>query len=191
MIPPTMTDAQYLSGRLLLAMPGMFDPRFDHSVIAMCMHDENGAFGVGIGHVREGVRLHSLLEELDIDPGEAPDCTVLNGGPVEPTRGFVLHSHDWGGQGTVDVAGLCALSASLDILRAIAEGRGPSQWLIALGYAGWGPGQLDNEMRHHGWYAADAHGEVLFETRYADRWSATWKAEGIDPALLANVTGRA
>jgi putative transcriptional regulator len=191
MIPPTMTDAQYLSGRLLLAMPGMFDPRFDHSVIAMCMHDENGAFGVGIGHVREGVRLHSLLEELDIDPGEAPDCTVLNGGPVEPTRGFVLHSHDWGGQGTVDVAGLCALSASLDILRAIAEGRGPSQWLIALGYAGWGPGQLDNEMRHHGWYAADAHGEVLFEPRYADRWSATWKAEGIDPALLANVTGRA
>jgi putative transcriptional regulator len=186
-----MTDAQYLSGRLLLAMPGMFDQRFDHSVIAMCMHDENGAFGVGIGHVREGIRLHSLLEELDIDPGEAPDCAVLNGGPVEPTRGFVLHSHDWGGQGTVEVAGLCALSASLDILRAIAEGRGPSQWLIALGYAGWGPGQLDNEMRHHGWYAADAHGEVLFETRYADRWTATWKAEGIDPALLANVTGRA
>jgi len=191
MIAPTMTDAHYLSGRLLLAMPGMFDPRFDHSVIAMCMHDENGAFGVGIGHVREGVRFHSLLEELDIDPGQAPDCAVLNGGPVEPTRGFVLHSPDWGGQGTVEVTGLCALSASLDVLRAIAEGRGPSHWLIALGYAGWGPGQLDNEMRHHGWYAADAHGEVLFETRYADRWTATWKAEGIDPALLANVTGRA
>jgi putative transcriptional regulator len=186
-----MTDAQYLSGRLLLAMPGMFDPRFDHSVIAMCFHDENGAFGIGIGHVRKGVRFHALLEELDIDPGLAPDCPVLDGGPVEPGRGFVLHSADWGGQGTVEVNGLCALSASLDILRAIAEGRGPSHWLIALGYAGWGAGQLDGEMRHHGWYAADTHSEILFETPFADRWTATWKAEGIDPALLANVTGRA
>jgi putative transcriptional regulator len=186
-----MTDAQYLSGRLLLAMPGMFDPRFDHSVIAMCLHDENGAFGVGVGHAREGVRLHSLLEDVGIEPGAAPDCPVLDGGPVEPERGFVLHTADWGGQGTIEVAGLCALSASLDVLRAIAEGRGPSHWLIALGYAGWGAGQLDNEMRHHGWYAADAHEAVLFETPFADRWTATWKAEGIDPALLANVTGRA
>jgi putative transcriptional regulator len=186
-----MTEAQYLVGRLLLAMPGMFDPNFDHSVIAMCMHDEDGAFGVGLGHAREDVRFHALLEDLDIDPGVAPDCVVHHGGPVEPSRGFVLHSPDWGGQGTVEVAGLCALSASLDVLRAIAEGRGPSHWLIALGYAGWGPGQLDGEMRQHGWYAAEGRGKILFETPLAVRWTATWKAEGIDPALLANVTGRA
>jgi putative transcriptional regulator len=186
-----MTDAQYLSGRLLLAMPGMFDPRFDHSVIAMCLHDENGAFGVGVGHVRDGVTLHGLLREVGIDPGVAPDCDVHHGGPVEPGRGLVLHSSDWGGQGTVEIAGLCSLSASLDVLREIAEGRGPSRWLIALGYAGWGAGQLDEEMRHHGWFAAGGHESILFDTPFEDRWTATWKAEGIDPSLLASVTGRA
>ncbi|MDR2857557.1 MAG: YqgE/AlgH family protein [Novosphingobium sp.] len=186
-----MTKAQYLSGRLLLAMPGMFDPRFERSVIAMCIHDENGAFGIGIGHVREGVRLHALLGEVGIDPGAAPDCAVHHGGPVEPGRGFVLHSPDWGGQGTIEVAGLCALSASLDVLRAIAEGHGPRHWLVALGYAGWGAGQLDGEMRRHGWYAAGAHDGILFDTPCDKRWTRTWKAEGIDPALLANVTGQA
>ena len=186
-----MTEAQYLSGRLLLAMPGMFDPRFDHSVIAMCMHDENGAFGVGVGHVRENIRFHKLLRELDIDPGVAPDCDVHHGGPVEPGRGFVLHSSDWGGEGTVEIAGLCNLSASLDILRAIAAGRGPSRWLIALGYAGWAAGQLEEEMRHHGWFAAEPHREILFDTPWEDRWTATWRADGIDPALLASETGHA
>jgi putative transcriptional regulator len=186
-----MTDAQYLSGRLLLAMPGMFDPRFERSVNVMCVHDEHGALGIGIGHLREDVRFHEVLKQVGIDPGDAPDCAVHHGGPVEPGRGFVLHSDDWGGADTIAVQPLCALSASIDILRAIAEGRGPSRWLIALGYAGWGPGQLENEMRHHGWYAAQGNADVLFETAWADRWTATWRAEGIDPALLAPVTGSA
>lgn len=186
-----MSEAHYLSGRLLLAMPGMGDPRFDHSVIAMCMHDETGAFGIGVGHVREGVRFHALLSELDIDPGVAPDCLVHHGGPVEPGRGFVLHSTEWTGDGMAEIAPLCGLSASLDILRAIARGEGPRQWLIALGYAGWGAGQLDGEMRRHGWHAAEGRSEILFDTPVNDRWTATWRAEGIDPALLANVTGSA
>lgn len=186
-----MTDAQYLSGRLLLAMPGMADPRFQHSVIAMCVHDENGALGVGIGHVRANLRFHDVLEEVGIDPGEAPNCDVHHGGPVEPGRGFVLHSTDWGGQDTLEVNSLGALSASLDVLRAITEGRGPSRWIFALGYAGWGPGQLDEEMRRHGWYAAEGREGILFDTDVDDRWSASWRADGIDPALLANVTGRA
>lgn len=186
-----MSEAQYLSGRLLLAMPGMGDPRFDRAVIAMCVHDENGAFGIGIGHIRAGIRFHELLAELGIDPGQAPDCAVHHGGPVEPGRGFVLHSADWEGEGTIEVNPLCALSASLDILKAIAEGRGPSRWLIALGYAGWGEGQLDGEMRRHGWYAAQGRPEILFDTPAEKRWTATWKAEGIDPALLASETGRA
>jgi putative transcriptional regulator len=186
-----MTAPQYLSSRLLLAMPGMFDPRFERSVNVMCVHDENGALGIGIGHVREGVRFRELLEEVGIEPGDAPDREVHYGGPVEPGRGFVLHSTDWGGAGTIEVQPLCALSASIDILRAIAEGRGPSQWLIALGYAGWGPGQLDGEMRYHGWHAAAGRSEILFEASAEARWAATWRAEGIDPALLANTTGRA
>lgn len=186
-----MTEAQYLTGRLLLAMPGMGDPRFEHAVIAMFVHEEQGAFGVGIGHLRDGVTLHGVLEEVGIDPGVAPDCPVHHGGPVEPGRGFVLHSPEWEGEGTVRIDGLCALSASTGVLRAIAAGKGPERWLIALGYAGWGAGQLDGEMRRHGWHAAAGHPEILFDTPAEQRWAATWRAEGIDPALLANVTGRA
>lgn len=186
-----MTEAHYLTGRLLLAMPGMFDPRFDHSVNVLCVHDANGALGIGIGHVRDGVRLHEILEELDIDPGVAPDCPIHHGGPVETGRGFVLHTTDWMGEDTIAVEGIGALSASLEILRAIAEGRGPAKWLVALGYAGWGAGQLDGEMRHHGWYAAQGRPEIVFDTPALKRWTAAWKAEGIDPALLASTTGQA
>lgn len=186
-----MIEAQYLSGRLLLAMPGMFDPRFDHAVIAMCVHDENGAMGIGVGDPRPNFSVRDMLEDVGIDPGVAPDMPVLNGGPVEPNRGFVLHSDDWGGEGTLKVEPLGALSGSLDVLRAIAEGRGPRHWLFALGYAGWGPGQLDNEMRHHGWYAAEGHSELIFKHAPHRRWTAAWKAQGIDPALLASQTGRA
>lgn len=186
-----MTESQFLAGRLLLAMPGMGDPRFDHSVIAMITHDEQGAFGLGIGHRREGISLHEILRELDIDPGAAPDAPVHDGGPVEPSRGFILHSRDWQDEASLDAGPLGLVSASLTLLRAIAEGRGPERWLMALGYAGWGAGQLDNEMRHHGWYAADGHSEVIWETRAAGRWHAAWRAEGIDPALLVSQTGTA
>ena len=186
-----MIDAQYIAGRLLLALPGMGDPRFDRAVIAMCMHDENGAMGIGIGHEREGVTLHALLKEVGIAPGDAPDGPVLHGGPVETGRGFVLHSRDWGGENSLIVNPLCALSASMDALRAIASGRGPRHWLVALGYAGWGPGQLEAEMHHHGWHAAQGRSEILFETAMEARWAAAWRAEGIDPSHLAGETGTA
>jgi putative transcriptional regulator len=186
-----MAEPQYLTGRLLLAMPGMFDPNFDHAVIAMCVHDTAGALGIGIGHERSGITFHDMLEELEIDPGRSPNCLVHHGGPVDPSRGFVLHSLDWSGEETIAVNPHFALSASSDVLCAIAEGRGPAQWLIALGYAGWGAGQLDNEMQHHGWHAAASTPELLFDTAPGARWSATWRAEGVDPALLSSVTGRA
>lgn len=132
-------EGQYLAGRMLLAMPGMFDPRFERSVNVLCVHDEHGALGINVGEVREGVTFHAILDDLGLDTAMAPDCAVLNGGPVEPGRGFVLHSLDWGGGDSIEVhtqeGPLCALSASMDILRAIAQGRGPSQWVMALGYA--------------------------------------------------------
>lgn len=186
-----MTEAQFLSGRLLLAMPGMFDPRFDRAVIAMCIHDENGALGIGIGEERSDLSFRALLEDVGIDPGDTPDRPVLNGGPVEPQRGFVLHSNDWGGEGSVTINPFGVLSGTLDVLRAIAEGRGPRHWVFALGYAGWGAGQLDEEMKHHGWFAASGHPAILFDTPVADRWAQTWRAEGIDPSLLASETGHA
>lgn len=186
-----MSEAQYLSGRLLLAMPGMFDPNFERAAIALCVHDATGAFGLGIGHLRAGLGFHEVLRELDVDPGVAPDAPVHHGGPVEPGRGFVLHSDDWEGPGTISAPPFGKVSASIEVLQAIAAGTGPRDWLFALGYAGWGPGQLDEEMHHHGWYAATGHRDVLFATPAEARWAAAWKAEGVDPALLAPVTGRA
>lgn len=189
---PLPPDApQFLTGRLLLALPGMFDPRFAQAVIALCVHDTNGALGIGVGRVHDALRFHGVLAEAGIDPGAAPDAPVHLGGPVEPQRGFVLHSTDWGGHGTIHVGTLWALSFSTDVLRAIAEGRGPSRWLFALGYAGWGEGQLDREMHEHGWHAAAGRAGILFDTPPAQRWKAAWLAEGIDPALLASETGHA
>lgn len=185
----------FLSGKFLLAMPGMADPRFERAVIAMCVHDENGAVGVGVGHKRVGITFRGMLRQLDIDPGNAPDCAVLHGGPVEPGRGFVLHSTDWGGQDTLQINGekgmLFAMTGTIDVLRAIAEGRGPSRWIAALGYAGWGEGQLDQEMTRHGWFAASADAAILFDTPADERWSACFKAQGIDPRLLTSETGAA
>jgi len=185
----------FLSGKLLLAMPGMADPRFERAVIAMCVHDENGAIGIGIGHKRAGINFRGLLKQLEIDPGEAPDCAVHHGGPVEPGRGFVLHSTDWGGQDTLHVAGpkgeIFAMTGTIDILKAIAEGKGPSRWIAALGYAGWGEGQLDEEMTRHGWFTAQGDAGILFDTPTDERWAAAFKAEGIDPRLLGSETGAA
>lgn len=186
-----MESPRFLSGKLLLAMPGIGDPRFEHAVIAMCVHDENGAVGIGIGHQRAGIGVRGLLEQLGIEPGKAPDGPVLHGGPVEPGRGFVIHSDDWGGQDTIQVVGLGALTGTIDVLKAIADGKGPSRYLIALGYAGWGEGQLDEEMTRPGWFAAAGRQEILFETPTSERWEASFKAEGIDPRLLDTGGGAA
>lgn len=186
-----MEAPPYLSGQLLLAMPGIGDPRFERAVIAMCAHDDNGALGIGIGRIIPRVGLHSLLEQLDIDPGVAPDRPIHLGGPCEPQRGFVLHGLDWGGEDSLHVAGRWVLSGTLDVLRAIAEGRGPSRWLVALGYAGWGEGQLHEEMRRHGWFATPGDDTQIFEGSTDERWTAAFASAGIDARLLAPETGHA
>ena len=190
-----MDNATYLTGQFLLAMPGIGDPRFERAVIAMCAHDEDGALGVGIGATFEGVGLHAVLRQLEIDPGVAPNAAVHIGGPVEPRRGFVLHTLDWSGQDTVDVAGavgpLWALSGTIDVLKAIAAGTGPSRWLVALGYAGWDAGQLDGEMTRHGWFNAAGGAAILYDTAPPDRWEAGFATTGVDPRLLVARSGRA
>lgn len=185
----------YLSGQLLLALPGMSDPRFQRAVIAMCVHDDDGALGIGIGHVVLDLGLHELLGQLDIDPGGVADAPVHWGGPVEPTRGFVLHSRDWGGEDTIHISGPqgddWALTGTLDVLRAIAEERGPTRWIVALGYAGWAAGQLDAEMGRHGWLTAPARAGLLFDTSANARWEAALRSTGIDPRLLSPTSGTA
>ena len=184
-----MTTPPFLTGQFLLAMPGMSDLRFEKAVIAICAHDEDGAMGIGIEHERSNIRLHRLLKQLDIDPGKAPDVPVHHGGPVEPGRGFVLHSRDWGGQESIEVANLGVLTGTLDVLRAIAAGTGPSRFVVALGYAGWAAGQLDGEMTRHGWFAAPGSEDILFETKASARWEKAFAKAGIDPRLLASEGG--
>lgn len=190
-IGAAMDEAPFLTGRFLLAMPGIGDPRFEKAVIAMCMHDSEGALGIGLGRVLPRLTFHDLLRQLDIDPGRAPDTPVHAGGPVEPQRGFILHSLDWGGEGSVQVGARWTLTATLDILRAIAEGRGPSRWVAALGYAGWGAGQLEEEMTRHGWFVMQGDDALLYDQPAGARWTAGFEAAGIDPRLLASGFGTA
>ncbi|MEG3180286.1 YqgE/AlgH family protein [Sphingomonas sp. LT1P40] len=186
-----MESATYLTGQILLAMPGIGDPRFERSVIAMCAHDEQGALGVGIGQRIAGLGLHELLGQFEIETGDVVDAPVYFGGPVETRRGFVLHSTDWSGQDTVDVAGRWALSGTIDVLRAIAAGTGPSRWLVALGYAGWGEGQLDEEMTRHGWFNVPGDTALLYDVEVERRWERGFETVGIDPRLLTTSTGTA
>ena len=186
-----MEESSFLTGQILLALPGIGDPRFERAVIAMCAHDGEGALGVGIGHEIEGLGLHDLLGQFEIDPGVAPDAPIHFGGPVEPQRGFVIHSTDWGGQDTIDVAGRWALSGTIDVLRAIADGTGPSRWIVALGYAGWSEGQLDDEMTRHGWFNVPGDAELLYDSNADLRWESSFARAGIDPRLLTPQGGTA
>ena len=175
----------YLSGQFLLALPGMGDPRFEHAIIAMCAHDEGGALGIGLGTTIDGIGFHALLDQFEIAHGDIPDAPVHYGGPVEPRRGFVLHSHDWQGQDRV-------LSSTVDVLRAIAEGTGPKRWIVALGYAGWDAGQLEQELREPGcWFNVGGEPEILFDVAAEDRWQAAFGVAGVDPRQLVTGGGTA
>ncbi len=184
-------QAPWIVGQFLLAMPGIGDPRFDRSVIAMCVHDSGGAMGLCLNEARDDIRVPELMRSLEIDPGATPELPVLVGGPVEPDRGFVLHSPDWGGQDTRHVAGRWALTGTRDVLAAIAQGAGPRHWLAALGYAGWGPGQLDQELAQHGWFTTPGTDSLLWEAEAELRWTRAFRSAGIEPALLSAAAGRA
>lgn len=186
-----MDKAVFLSGQFLLAMPGMGDPRFERAMIAICSHDASGAIGIGLGATIDGLGFHDLLEQFDIDPGEAPDAPVHFGGPVEPRRGFVVHSCDWGGQDTTDVAGRWALSGTVDVLRAIAGGTGPRRWVVALGYAGWSGGQLEGELTRPGWFNVPGDAALIYDTDANDRWNRAFAQAGVDPRLLTVQSGTA
>ena len=188
--PAAMALPHYFTGRLILALPAIGDPRFDHAVIAIANHDADGAMGVAIGDPGS-LSFSDVLEQAELGSLAGADSRVLIGGPVEPQRGFVLHSRDWAGEGTIDVAGLFSLTASFDILRAIADGGGPSRWQLAMGYAGWGPGQLEAEIAADAWHVTEADESILFDIAPESRWRATMARDGIDPARIAVRGGRA
>ncbi|MEM8582581.1 MAG: YqgE/AlgH family protein [Pseudomonadota bacterium] len=186
-------NTEGLSGKLLIAMPGMGDPRFDLSVVYICAHSEDGAMGLIVNKPTPEVRFEDLLEQLNIDKGDAArKISVHYGGPVETGRGFVLHSADYdSNSSTLLVDSRIGMTATLDVLEDLAAGRGPIQCFLALGYAGWGPGQLEDELQRNGWLTCDADTGLVFEVPATKKWQSALEVLGIDPLLLSATGGRA
>jgi putative transcriptional regulator len=183
-----------LSGQILIAMPGMGDPRFEHSVVLICAHSAEGAMGLIINKPLEDISFSGLLDQLKIPRAQSGrDIRVHFGGPVERGRGFVLHSADWEreGEGTMRVPGGLEMTATVNILEALAKGGGPGKALLALGYSGWGPGQLEAEIARNDWLTCDAPEGLVFGQDDRVKWSAALRGMGIDPLTLSAAAGRA
>jgi putative transcriptional regulator len=183
----------FLEGKLLIALPGMTDERFAQTVIYICAHSAKGAMGIVINKPIPGLSFEEVLKQLQIETkplmGEFP---ILYGGPVETGRGFVLHSGDYeGSDSTLPVSEDISLTATLDILRALAEGRGPKQALFALGYAGWAPGQVETEFQRNGWLHCKADPSLVFGVDPEAKWRTALQCLGIGPSGLVSEAGRA
>jgi len=188
-----MSTSTDLTGKLLIAMPDMGDTRFERSVVYMCAHSSDGAMGLIVNKPTPDIRFSDLLEQLSIDEGDlTTDVRVHYGGPVETGRGFVLHTSDYGsGAGTMEVSDGVAMTATLDILEDIATGAGPQRSMLGLGYAGWGPGQLEGELMRNGWLVCDPTDDILFGRAAEHKWTAALKVLGIDPLMLSASGGNA
>ncbi|HMO06743.1 MAG TPA: YqgE/AlgH family protein [Paracoccaceae bacterium] len=183
-----------LDGKLLIAMPGLGDPRFDRAVILVCAHSDDGAMGLILNKPLPDVTFQRLLEQLGIPHGpDGRDIRVHFGGPVERGRGFVLHSPDYraGGGGTMQVSGRYGMTATQDILSELARGGGPQSALLALGYSGWGPLQLEDEIARNDWLIADAPEDLVFSSDLGGIWGAALRRMGIEPISLSAAAGRA
>lgn len=190
--PPTQS-AEELGGRLLIAMPGMSDPRFERAVVLVCEHSDGGTMGLMINKPSTEVTFPELARHLDVTvPEGGARIPVHVGGPVEPGRGFVLHTADYERPGaTMQVSARFGMTATVEVLREIAAGQGPTRSLLALGYAGWAPGQLASEIAANGWLTAEASTEVVFDLSADAKWSAALAAIGADPVTLSATAGRA
>jgi len=190
----------YLDGQMLIAMPAMLDERFSRSLIYICAHSSEGAMGIVVNHPASNINFSDLLVKLEVIPAadriqlpsRAGVVKVMRGGPVETERGFVLHSSDYFIENStlpID-EGIC-LTATVDILKAIARGEGPESAILALGYAGWAPGQLENEIQGNGWLHCAADPELIFGTDIGGKYERALKKIGIDLGMLSNEAGHA
>jgi putative transcriptional regulator len=190
----------YLDGQMLIAMPTMRDERFARTLIYICAHSSDGAMGIVVNQPAANIRFPDLLVQLDVIPAKdliqlprkAGTVKVLKGGPVETGRGFVLHSEDFFIENsTLPIDNGICLTATLDILKAIAQGDGPQSAVLALGYAGWAPGQLENEIQENGWLNCDADPELVFGADTAVKYEKAMRKIGIDPGKLSSEAGHA
>ena len=186
-------EGAFLSGQMLIAMPGIGDPRFERSLILVCAHDEEHAMGIAVNRPLEGLTIPELLERLEIKAtAELEDDAVLIGGPVEVERGFVLHTDDYRAEYSVDVEGGLALTTTREVLEAIGSHNAhPRKAILALGYAGWGAGQLEREIRENVWLTVEADEALIFDDGYETKWTRALAKLRIDPKFLSAEGGRA
>lgn len=185
-------QADPLTGQILVAMPTLTDPNFAQTVILICAHGAEGAMGIILNRPLERPSFEGLLQQLDIAPRPPErDIRLCAGGPVENVRGFVVHTLDWMADGTLRVDDGLGLTTSLDILKAVAQGQGPRECLLALGYAGWGPGQLETEFGQNSWLTVPADEALVFEGDNETRWRRAMQKLHVDPALLSPDAGHA
>jgi putative transcriptional regulator len=192
MADPAQAEMSSLEGQLLIAMPGMQDPNFSETVAFICKHDENGAIGIVVNRPSD-MSLGDVCRQLKFETNLGDDAAqpIMNGGPVAPDRGFVLHQSDQNFDSTVDPEAPLKVTVSQDILKAIARGDGPKPALVALGYAGWSSGQLESEIAANAWLHAPAAASVLFETPIENRWKAAAGLIGIDIHQVTSYAGHA
>lgn len=195
-----MSKRNYLDGQMLIAMPGMGDTRFDHSLVYLCAHSENGAMGLIVNKVTPMMSFGDLVGRIEaVDgadlaktPEELMTRPVLFGGPVEPSRGFVLHTSDYfTPDSSLPVTDKIALTATVDVLRAMARGDGPASASVALGYSGWAPGQLESEIQRNGWLHCLPDEDLLFGTAHELKYAMALKKIGVDPGMLSGDAGHA
>ncbi len=184
--------SNWLTGQLLVAMPGMSDPRFARSVVYICSHSPSGAMGLVVNRWFGEADFPMLLEQLNIEVEKSvPDVLVQFGGPVEMGRGFVLHSSDYLREGTTRIDDQIAVTATVEIVQDIANSRGPERTLMALGYAGWSAGQLEEEMKSNGWLTVAVDEDILFDRNLETKWDRAMAKIGVSPAMLSDTAGHA
>lgn len=186
-------DSAFLTGQFLIAMPGIGDARFERALILVCAHDADHAMGVAVNRPLEGLSVPDLLARLDVEGARnLADQPVLMGGPVETERGFVVHTDDFRADHTMAVPGGLALTTTREVLVAMAAASGsPRRWALALGYAGWGAGQLEHEIRQNVWLTVAADEALVFDGDHDTRWSRALARLGVDPTFLSTEAGEA
>ena len=191
-VHPAIMACMDLTNQFLIAMPSLADPNFHRTVTLMCAHSEDGAMGIVINRPLD-IKLTSVLDHMSIEATsrDAEQVPVLQGGPVQRERGFVIHHPPGDWDAVLRVGDEIGIATSKDILSAVAEGRGPERIAIALGYAGWGAGQLEHELQQNAWLSGPADSRIIFDTPYEDRWASAARLLGIDPHHLSGDAGHA
>ena len=192
-VATSFSEQYYLTGQLLIATPQVVDPRFSHSVVLICGHDHNGAMGLILNRLIDELKFKDLIGQLGIQLSEASDANnpVHFGGPIEMGRGFVIHSTDYLHETSIKILDKLALTSTVEILNLLAQGKGPKEKILALGYAGWSAGQLEIEMQKGGWLQTEADPSLVFLHDLSKMWQRALEKIGVDAALLSLQTGHA